>query len=71
MAHRAAHDLAQHIAPSIVGGPDAIVNQKSSGAAMVGGDAQGGIDARVRSIGDAEHVGGAQDDGQNQVGIVV
>ena len=45
VAHGAAHDFAENVAAAIVGRQHAVVNQESGCARVVGGDAQGGIDA--------------------------
>ena len=71
VAQGAAHDFAEHIAASFVGWQDAIVDQERGGAAVIGGDAQRGIDARVGPVGEAAEIGSLEDDGMNQVGFVI
>ena len=71
IAHRAAHDLAQHVAAAFVRRQHAIVDQKRGGAGVIGIDAQDGVGAVVLAVGLPEQFAGPVDDGPHQVGIVV
>ena len=50
VAHRAANDLAQHVAAAFVRGHHAVADQERGGAAVVGEDAQRRIGFRRRAI---------------------
>ena len=59
VAHRAAHDLAQHVAAAFVRGQHAVVNQKRGGAGVIGIDPQDGVRAIVVPVGLLEQFAGA------------
>ena len=70
IAHRAAHDLAEHVAAAFVRREHAIVDQKRRGAGVIGVDAQDGVGAVVFAVGLLEQLAGPVDDRPQQVGVV-
>ena len=69
MAHRAAHDPAQHVAAALVRGQHAVGDQERRRAQMIGDDAQGGLLLALR-IGSGQFGDGA-DQGYEQVDVVI
>ena len=69
MAHRAAHDPAQHIAAAFVRGQHAVGDQERRGAQMVGDHAQRGLLLALR-IG-AGQFGDGADQGDEQIDVVI
>ena len=69
VAHRAAHDPAQHIAAPLIGGEHAIGNEKARGAQVIGDDAVARLGFAVgRSLGQLAALGDQRLEG---VGIVI
>ena len=69
VAHRAAHDAAQHIAAPLVGRQHAVGDQEGGGAQMVGDHA---VRDLVRPVGiDAGRVGAGADERAHQVDVVI
>ncbi len=71
IAQRAAHDFAQHVTAPFIRWQHPIVDEECGGAGVVGIDAKGGIGAVVSAILDTNQFAGAQNDGMNEVGIVI
>ena len=73
VAHSPPHDFAQHVAAAFVGRRDAVVDQESGGPRVIRVDPQRYIVARVGAVNHAvpDQLGGAVDDGAEQVRFVV
>ena len=71
VAHRAPHDLAQHVAATLIGGQHAVVDQKRGGAGVIGVDAERSIDLGIGAELHLKQVGRLHDDGVDQVGFVI
>ena len=67
--HGPAHDAAQHVAATLVGGQDAVGHEHGHGPAVVGQHAQRDVGALVGPVGGAEDGGRRVDDRQEQVGV--
>jgi hypothetical protein len=71
VAHRAAHDLAQHVAPPLVRRHDAVADEKGHGARVVGDDAHGDVVRLVVSILQTAHLADAGEQRREEIGVVV
>jgi hypothetical protein len=69
MAHRPAHDPAQHIAAALVRGQHAVGDEEAGRAQMVGDDPVRDLVRAIR-LG-AARLGGAEDQGAHEVGVVI
>ncbi len=68
---RPADQAAQHVAPTLVGGHDAVGEQEGDRAAVVADDAQGGVVLVVVAVGHPGDLGGGADDGLEQVDVEI
>ena len=66
-----ANQPTQHIAPALVGGHDAIGQEKSHGPAVIADDPQGGVVLVVVAVGHPGDGGGRSDDGLKKINVEI
>ena len=71
MAHRAPHDLAQHVAAALVAGQDAVGDEERHRAQVVGDDAHRDVVPLVAAVGLAGALRDRVEERREEVGVVV